>query len=334
MVVASAPGKINLLLNAGPPRSDGYHALTSVFAGVGLREYVVARLKRGARSPRPHITTLVYEPRLEGAPEFNSEATARFAAMDPTKHLAVRAAQELGADGTLSLTVHKLIPVAGGMGGGSADAAATLVAVNQLLRSGLSTDELMTIGRRLGADVPACLAGGLCLGEGRGDQITQLNDGTCKPSTRSLWWVLVFFEEGLSTPRVFQEFDALEGGRGSLELPEGLARKFEEASHASDLSGLMANDLQEAVLTLRPELIRVGEALLECGASQWMVSGAGPTVVGLTESQEQAEKVGRCLQQASLPGVRSIAVTWTASRGASLERALPPWTKRAAGSLT
>ena len=151
MVVASAPGKINLLLNAGPPRSDGYHALTSVFAGVGLREYVVARLKRGARYPRPHITTLVYEPRLEGAPEFNGEATARFAAMDPTKHLAVRAAQELGAD--------KLIPVAGGMGGGSADAAATLVAVNQLLRSGLSTDELMTIGRRLGADVPHALPG-------------------------------------------------------------------------------------------------------------------------------------------------------------------------------
>ena len=333
MVVASAPGKINLLLQAGPPRPDGYHSLTSIFAGVGLREHVVARLRRGARSARPKVTTLVYTPRLAGAPEFSREATASFAKTDPTKHLAVRAAQELGADGTLSLTVHKLIPVAGGMGGGSADAAATLVAVNQLLRLGLRTEELMAIGRRLGADVPACLAGGICLGEGRGDYITQLSDGTCKPSTRSLWWVFVFFEEGLSTPRVFQEFDVLAKGGLQLGLPEGLSHRFASAQ-AGDLKDMVANDLQEAVLTLRPELERAGEALLEAGALQWMVSGAGPTVAGLAESQEQAEKVARKLQEVSLPGVRDVAVTWTASRGASLERALPPWANRAVGSLT
>ena len=332
MTIASAPGKINLALQVGPLCSDGYHGLASIFAALGLREYIVARVRRGSRFLVPRVTTLVYEPSLDSPPKFDWKASARFAGMSPSDNLAFKAARALGGDGTLSLTIHKVLPVAGGMAGGSADAAATLVAVNQELRLGLSADELMAVGRTLGADVPACLAGGMCLGEGRGDHITALSDGTCKPSTRSLWWVLVFFREGLSTPRVFQKFDELEKAVATPGYSGDVLDRFAALERPEQLEGLIQNDLQEPVLALRPELAEVGAALSGAGALQWEISGAGPTVVGLAASQQDALRIARSVEDLELPGVASVAVTWSASRGAAIERALPSWANAPAGS--
>ena len=166
-VRASAPGKVNLTLRVGAPTPDGYHPLVTVFEALNLRETVTVRT---SKTPGVRVETIAYLP--DGSVD---EATTRaMADLDPATHLAVRAArvlQRLAAAGPwastaagLSIRVDKRVPVAGGMAGGSADAAAALVACNELWELGLGAEQLQAIGRSLGADVPACLAGGIALG--------------------------------------------------------------------------------------------------------------------------------------------------------------------------
>ena len=170
-VRASAPGKVNLTLRVGAPTPDGYHPLVTVFEALSLRETVTVRT---SKTPGVRVETVAYL--SDGSVD---EATTRaMADVDPATHLAVRAArvlQRLAAAGPwastaagLSIRVDKRVPVAGGMAGGSADAAAALVACNELWELGLGSEQLQAIGRSLGADVPACLVGGIALGTGRG----------------------------------------------------------------------------------------------------------------------------------------------------------------------
>ena len=179
-VRASAPGKVNLTLRVGAPTPDGYHPLVTVFEALNLRENVTVRT---SKTPGVRVETIAYLP--DGSVD---EATTRaMADVDPATHLAVRAArvlQRLAAAGPwastaagLSIRVDKRVPVAGGMAGGSADAAAALVACNELWELGLGSEQLQAIGRSLGADVPACLAGGIALGTGRGDHMSVLREG-------------------------------------------------------------------------------------------------------------------------------------------------------------
>ena len=196
-VQVRAPGKINLALHVGPPRPDGYHPLATLFQAVSLYEEVLAEAA-------DDVTLTI---RGRGA-DLPTDAT----------NLAVRAAQLLretsGVDRGVALTLTKEVPVAGGMAGGSADAAATLLACDQLWGTGLGREELAELAAELGADVPFALTGLSAMGTGRGDLLTPVM------SRGTYHWVLAVQAEGLSTPAVFREFDAMHG-----LSPDGAARR-------------------------------------------------------------------------------------------------------------
>ena len=283
-VRASAPGKVNLTLRVGAPTSDGYHPLVTVFEALNLRETVTVRT---SKTPGVRVETIAYLP--DGSVD---EATTRaMADVDPQTHLAVRAArvlQRLAAAGPwastaagLSIRVDKRVPVAGGMAGGSADAAAALVACNELWELGLGAEQLEAIGRSLGADVPACLAGGIALGTGRGDHMSVLREGDEEGQHH---WVMLLSREGLSTPEVFREFDRVDAvGAPALAepTPEEIAAL---CGGPEELRHCLVNDLQAPALRLRPELAEViAVAESSCSEGVSCADRAG-RIRGVTES--------------------------------------------------
>lgn len=297
-VRASAPGKVNLTLRVGPPNPDGYHPLVTVFEALSLRETVTVRT---TKTPGVRVETTAYLP--DG--RVDEATTAAMADLDPGSHLAVRAArilQRLAAAGPwastaagVSIRVDKRVPVAGGMAGGSADAAAALVACNQLWDLGLGADQLQAIGRSLGADVPACLVGGIALGTGRGDRMRVLADGEAG-DTSAHHWVMLLAHEGLSTPEVFREFDRVDAAcaLGLVEPTPGETRALQ--SGPEELSQRLVNDLQAPALRLRPELARTMEAARRAGALAVTLSGSGPTVAALARDAEHAHDLARALE--------------------------------------
>lgn len=378
-VIASAPGKINLALLVGAPTPDGYHPLSSIFEAVSLREYVVVEDVTGAvsagagpgpgsgaesgagvgcagadQTPRITVKTSMYRQApsssdrdnrdpFGGSLLFDEGATAVSSNFDGPGHLAVRAANLLAREGqSLQITVHKALPVAGGMAGGSADAAATLVAMNELNKLGKTTAELAVLGASLGADVPACVVGGLALGIGRGDRMEPLAPGTQAPTAHSRWWVAAFATQGLSTPQVFKAFDE-KLGAGSAVTLAGIAGDSVPGSSidaallrglrlpGSEVGDWLVNELEPTVFELRPELVEVGAAMKDLGAQAWMLSGSGPTIVGLAATQEQARVIAEGV--ASLPQVRDTAVVWGPGVSARVERSLPPWASASGGGL-
>ena len=258
------PGKINLALRVGPRRADGYHPLATVFQAVSVFDEVTA---------------------AEAAPGVFTVRTigeqAGFVA-DDDDNLAVRAARlladELPGDGYgCELTVRKSIPVAGGMAGGSADAAGALLACARLWGADLGPDDLSELGVRLGADVPFCLLGGTALGADRGDRLTPV---LCRGSYH---WVLVLSARGLSTPAVFARFDELTPeGTGPLAVGAPLLNAL-ASGDAAALGKALANDLEPAALSLRPDLRPVIEAGLGHGALGHVLSGSGPTIAFLAK---------------------------------------------------
>lgn len=323
-VTASAPGKVNLSLRCGQPTPDGYHPLVTVFECLDVREYVAVRT---SRSPGIRVTNTAYRP--DGSVDHNlSEELDNLPSAD---HLAARAAkalQPLAAMGPwkatsagLNIHVEKHIPVAGGMAGGSADAAATLVACNELWELGLSSEQLEAIGRSLGADVPACLRGGTTLGLGRGDHLTSLPT----PSDPH-HWVMMTAYEGLSTPEVFRALDQLGGPQGPsgrhawVELNTPTPEELAPYSADSDtLAGSLVNDLYDAAVTLRPSLGTVLRAAREAGALAAILSGSGPTCAALARSEEHARELADTL--GAHPDIASTLVTSGPAPGARIEAA-------------
>ncbi len=339
-VVASAPGKVNLHLAAGAVRADGYHPLTTIFQSLSTRDYLELRPRE---DDTVTVSTLVYR-RVDGSFTLDEERTRAFAQdVGPGDHLAHQAVGALRARvgstvGGADVVVHKTIPVAAGMAGGSADAAATLVAGNKLWKLGLSNDELMEVGRGLGADVPACLLGGESLGVGAGDQVQIFRRGTDFPDEGSSWWVMVQPGFGLSTAEVFQVYDQLVEEKGAAADPSAgkvVSSQRTEAETAQLADALLQdpdlrNDLQIAVLSLHPELANLGEAAIEVGAIRWVISGAGPTVAAQCASKEMAEKVGA--EMGKNPQVVNVLVTWGPALGAVVEKGLPAWAQPSATS--
>ena len=284
-VRVEAPGKVNLFLSAGAPGPDGYHPLTTVFQAVRLIETVTAR----RQSAQDHGTvTLTLEEPNDAVPTDAS-------------NLAVRAAELLaeatGVNEGVDLLLRKRVPVAGGMAGGSADAAATLVACNALWGTNLTLPELSALAARLGADVPFSLTGATAVGSGRGDLVTPI-------MTRgSYHWVFALAEEGLSTPAVFRHFDELSASGPTdpamRDVPEALTAAL-RAGDARALAACLHNDLQAAALDLRPELARVIAVAEEAGALRAIVSGSGPTIAALVEDPGSAQRVSRALMASGL----------------------------------
>lgn len=273
-VVVRTPAKVNVQLSVGPVREDGYHELVTVFHSLSLQDVITASVGEG-------ITLTMSGEGSEVLPVDDS-------------NLAVKAAQlladHLGVDPNVTLHIEKSIPIAGGMAGGSADAAGTLVACDALWQSGLSRDELAGLAARLGSDVPFALYGGNAIGRGRGEQITPvLGRG-------QFHWVLALSDEGLSTPGVYRRLDELRAG---ARVPEAdVSERVLQALRSGDaqeLAGALSNDLQEAALSLRPSLRRLLDAGLEYGALAGIVSGSGPTCAFLVRDDEHALDVAVAL---------------------------------------
>ncbi len=267
-----APGKLNLFFEVGGVQEDGYHDVASAYQAVSLFEDVWA-------SPSDEFTVAISGTvDVSGVPADD-------------RNLAVRAArlvaQRIGQSGGVHLDIVKHVPVAGGMGGGSADAAAALVACDALWGAELGMTELHKLATRLGADVPFALLGGTAIGTGRGDQLSPaLAKGRFD-------WVVVPSDAGLSTPEVYTHLDELRtrpdiGASGAVpEVAAGVLHAL-RAGDPIALAEHMRNDLQLAALSLRPELRDALELGEESGALAGMVSGSGPTLAFLTVDPESA----------------------------------------------
>ena len=264
------PAKVNLALNVGATDNEGYHALGTLFQAVSLFDDLVARPAEAG------VFRVSF--RGEGASGLPTDDT----------NLVIRAARLLAetcGTGNLGaeIRVHKRIPVAGGMAGGSADAAATLVACNQLWRTGLDTGQLHALAARLGADVPFLLHGGTAVGTGRGEKLKPV------PVRGSLQWVLALSHHGLSTPAVFREFDRISPPRPTGIDPGLLAALAGGDAHR--VGSLLGNDLQQAAVNLHPELADVLAMGREAGAAGALVSGSGPTIAFLAGTKAVADAI-------------------------------------------
>jgi len=290
-VHARAPGKINVYLEVGARQSDGYHDVAIAYQAVSLCEDVRVR-------PADDFSVSV-----TGTVDLSRVPT------DAT-NIAIRAAELLarttGYSGGATIELDKHVPVTGGMGGGSADAAATLLALDALWGTELHRDQLHELARQLGADVPFALTGGTAIGTGRGDELSPaLAQGT-------FHWVLVLSKTGLSTPQVYAELDAHRERHAQDISPAdplpSVPAEVLQALRAGDprmLAEVMHNDLQAPALHLEPALAGILELGEGNGALAGIVSGSGPTVAFLAESSDAALDLQIALSAAQLEVVRA-----------------------------
>jgi 4-diphosphocytidyl-2-C-methyl-D-erythritol kinase len=270
-----APGKINVFLEVGDVHDDGYHSVATAYQAVSLYEELLA-------TDDDEISVQV-----------SGAAVVPGSVPSDDRNLAVRAARLLaeaaGVRSGVRLEIRKSVPVAGGMGGGSADAAAALLACDALWGTGLSSAELQRLGARLGADVPFALLGGTAIGTGRGDELSPaLARGRFD-------WVLVTSDVGMSTPVVYGELDT---HRARHLVDIGPARRQPTVDpdvlhalrqgDAGMLAATLRNDLQAPALMLRPDLAAVLETGERAGALAGVVSGSGPTLAFLAPDEESA----------------------------------------------
>jgi 4-diphosphocytidyl-2-C-methyl-D-erythritol kinase len=270
-VTVRVPGKVNLFLAVGDIRDDGYHELTTVFHAVSLFDEITVRT----------ADVMSLDIIGEGAESLPTDE----------RNLAWQAAElmaeHVGRTPDLAITIEKTIPVAGGMAGGSADAAAVLVAVNHLWEQGVPRRDLHALAAELGSDVPFALHGGTALGTGRGEELATVL------ARNTFHWVLAFGRDGLSTPKVFAEIDRLReaGDPPRLGDTEPLLAAL-ASGDAVQLAPLLGNELQAAAISLDPGLRRTLRAGTEAGALAGIVSGSGPTCAFLCPSAGAAVDVG------------------------------------------
>ncbi len=290
------PGKINLQLSVGPLQKDGYHELATVFQSVSLYDEVSLKLIDGDEI------------------KVNTEGKA--GVPDGQENLAYQAIdlmrRKFEVKDGIEIKIKKEIPIAGGMAGGSANAGAAIVGFDSLFSLGLSRNEMEALGAQLGADVPFTISGGTAIGTGRGDRITPVL------SRGNYFWVLALSSTGLSTPAVYNECDRLREGLDiatphvSDELVQALSR-----GDAAALGKVLVNDLQAAACSLKPALRLILDVGIDYGALGGIVSGSGPTVAFLAESEDHALDlvvaltssgvVGNVLRaQGPVPGARVV----------------------------
>jgi 4-diphosphocytidyl-2-C-methyl-D-erythritol kinase len=278
-VTVRAPAKINLHLGVGAPREDGFHPLVTVYQAVGLCDDVTV-----ARSPGWTLGVTV--------PDWIDADAVPVTGDNIVDRAARLLAQHRGIASQASVSIAKSIPVAGGMAGGSADAAAALVALDRLWELETPDDDLLRLAAELGSDVPFALLGGTALGTGRGELVEPVPD----PST--WWWVVVPSARGLSTPDVYRRFDELSPDAPTEPLDARAVLLALSTGDPGILAGALHNDLEHAALDLRPDLADLLELGEGSGALRGLVSGSGPTCVFLAEDADAARAVaGRLSEQ-------------------------------------
>jgi 4-diphosphocytidyl-2-C-methyl-D-erythritol kinase len=269
-VIARVPAKVNLQLAVGPLGTDGFHEVTTVFQAISLFDDVTVE----TAAENNGISIQVTGQTSTGVPSDSSNLAVKAATLMIKNY-------DLPSD--INIKLKKEIPVAGGMAGGSADAAGVIVGLDSLFELGLSRDEMEMVGSKIGADVPFSICGGVAIGTGRGDQITPaLFKGSYN-------WVLALSGQGLATPSVYAECDRLREGL-SISTPV-VSEQLMQALRAGDAKALgksLSNDLQPAACSLRPALRLVLDVGLDYGALGGIVSGSGPTVAFLVKDDEHA----------------------------------------------
>ncbi|MCQ9343929.1 4-(cytidine 5'-diphospho)-2-C-methyl-D-erythritol kinase [Corynebacterium kozikiae] len=286
-IVAVAHAKVNLHLGVGPLREDGYHDLVTVFQALSLSDELTLRPLQGRAARGEFVQSLEItssDPRMSiGVPADHTNLAWKAAESLYAWHLDQGGAQLPPVE----LELHKGIPTAGGMAGGSADAAAALRAVSAYLPGDVDTPTLLALAAELGSDVPFTLLGETCLGTGRGENLVPMM------SRGTYHWALAFAEEGLSTPRVFAKLDTLQ--RTPRLDTQALATAL-ISGDPREVAKYLHNDLQAAALSIRPALRKTLEVGVAAGALKGIVSGSGPTCAFLCESEAQASEVVAELQ--------------------------------------
>jgi len=263
-----APAKINLTLRVGPARPDGFHPLATVYQAVSLYEEVIAMPAEPG----------VIEVRVSGEGADQVPADDRNLAHRAAALLARRTGMPLG----VRLSITKSVPVAAGLAGGSADAAAALLACSVLWELDLDHEELLPLAAELGSDVPFALLGGTAVGSGRGEAVAPAL------ARGNYHWVLAFAEGGLSTPAVYRRYDELGPTPPEpFEVSAGLMNAL-RSGDARRLGPELINDLQAPALDLMPSLRKLVSLADEYQALGVIVSGSGPTVAFLAESEAEA----------------------------------------------
>ncbi len=283
-VTVRAPAKVNLHLGVGAPREDGFHPLVTVYQAVGLYDDLTVR-EAADWSLGVSLPAWMDD---DAVPLNGGNIVDRAADLLAAHH---------GVERTGEVHITKAIPVAGGMAGGSADAAAALVALDRLWGVGTSDDDLLGLAAQLGSDVPFALLGGTALGTGRGELVSPVQDrGTW-------WWVVVPSDTGLPTPEVYRHFDRMFPDAPSEPVPADALLGAIASGDTWALADALHNDLEAAAIDLRPELGRLIERGEEAGALRGMVSGSGPTCVFLCGSADHARSLAADLSGAGHPVV-------------------------------
>lgn len=279
-ITVRAPAKINLLLGVGPVREDGYHPLDTVYQAISLYDDVtVTESAAWSVSVAP-----IGEVDCSEVPLDENNIVIKAGKLLTAHHGITRRA---------SIGISKGIPVAGGMAGGSADAAATLVALDRLWDLQTSDEDLLAIAAELGSDVPFALVGGTAHGTGRGEIVEPVDDhGTW-------WWVVIPNAIGMSTPAVYRAFDDVDGGNTEC----GAVLAALDSGVLEDLAAAIHNDLQEAALGLRKDLLETEADLRGAGVLATLLSGSGPTFLGLVADQDRAHIIREALLDAGHRGV-------------------------------
>jgi len=313
-VTARAHAKVNLHLGVGDLRPDGYHDLVSVFQSLNLSDTVTLELAPDTdRVSEGTIVSGLSVTGMDAASVPTDDTNLAWRAVDKlVDHY--RGHHDLEEAQRVHISIHKGIPTAGGMAGGSADAAAALVAAHALLSErlpALTSATLLEMAADLGSDVPFTLQGGTMLGTGRGEQLTpMLSRGTYH-------WALVFFKEGLSTPVVFRELDDMreQGTAPGPRMETEVLSKALLSGNPREVAGALHNDLEVPARHLRPDVEAMRRAGLDAGALMGMVSGSGPTVAFLCESELHARDV---LDDLLADGAYSGTVAHGPAKGAHL----------------
>ena len=262
--------KINLFLRVLGRRPDGYHEIESIFHGVSLSDDIEVRPTEG--------TEVDVDISVERGPDTGVPKRE-----DNLAYLAAQALIERGATPTgVSIDIRKRIPIGGGLGGGSGNAAGVLVALNELWGAGLAVDDLNYLGASVGSDVPYCLTGGTMLVTGRGENLSSL------PSPNDLHFVLGISDEPLFTSDVYARLDELgtDGAVGSAAMTLALG-----SGDPVEVGQLLHNDLEPAAFSIRPELEELKKVIYSAGALGAGLTGSGPTLFGLASDEDHARDI-------------------------------------------
>lgn len=280
-VEVQVPAKVNLQLSVGPKKADGYHEVVTVFQAISLYDTIKI-------SPSDQFQISIKGDYTNGVPLDQSNLVYKAVEL---------MAEKFDTNKTLEIEISKSIPVAGGMAGGSADAAGALLGIDQLFGLGLSRDELGEVARNLGSDVPFMLHGGTAVGRGHGDEITPaLSRGTYH-------WVIAVSSNGLSTPSVYGECDRLRTGL-DIKAPS-LNDELLQALLSGDSTRVgksLNNDLQAAACSLRPALRLILDTGQEYGALGGIVSGSGPSVAFLVADEDHSLDLAVALTSSGVVG--------------------------------